>query len=114
MGFERLRDGFVTYRTACEALERLRIVVKAQAVPRFLERPASEQRGGPGPNGTVPRNPVGLQVRAERNQFRQIIDGLDCPDFLDAHETVRVQVVAEQERGVPVRWAKKARPPTRW
>src|ERR671930_454158 len=51
------------------------------------------------------------QVRTEGDQFRKVVDGGDGPGVLDAHEPVRIKVVAEQQRRVRVGRCEQARPP---
>ncbi len=82
----------------------------ALASPRSRERSArrvetarAQQRRGRRPGGTVAVAPVGARLRAQRDQLGEIGDGRDVAGLGDADEPVRVQVVAEQERGVAVR-----------
>jgi hypothetical protein len=62
-----------------------------------------------GPGLAVARQAVGPQLGAVRDQCRQIGDRLDRPGLRDPDETVRVEVVAEQERGVVVGRREQAR-----
>jgi len=77
--------------------------------PRGLA--VAEGRGGGSPGLTVARKPVGAQLGAERDQLREVADGLDRPCLGDSHEPVRVQVVAEQQRGVVVGGREQPRAP---
>ncbi len=62
-----------------------------------------------GPNLAVARQAIRPQLGAVRDQRGQVGDGLDRPGLGDADETVRVEVVAEQERGVVVGRREQAR-----
>ena len=55
-----------------------------------------------GPGLAVPRQAVGPQLGAVRDQRRQVGDRLDRPGLSDPNEAVGVEVVAEQESGVVV------------
>src|SRR5829696_247919 len=63
---------------------------------------AAQGRRGRRPRLAVARKPVSPETRAERDQGRQVGDGLHRSRRSHAHEPVRVQVVTEQERGVGV------------
>jgi hypothetical protein len=71
----------------------------------------AEGRGGGSPRLAVARTPVGAQLCAERDQLREVADGLDRPCLGDANEPVRVEVVAEQQRGVVVGGREQPRVP---
>ena len=72
----------------------------APAEPRLL---AVAQGGGRGrPRLAVAGQAVGPQLGAERDQRREVGDGLDRAGLGHADEAVRVEVVAEQKRGVLV------------
>ena len=62
-----------------------------------------------GPGLAVARQAVGPQPGAVRDQRRQVGDRLDRPGLRDPDETMRVEVVAEQERGVVVGRREQAR-----
>ena len=49
--------------------------------------------------------------RADGDQLGEIVDGDRVPERRDAHETVCVEVVAEQQGRVAVVWREEARPP---
>jgi hypothetical protein len=70
----------------------------------------AEGRRGRGPGLAVAREAVGTQLGADRDQRGQVGDGLDRPHFGHPHEAVRVEVVAQQERGVYVGWSEEPRP----
>ena len=67
---------------------------------RFLT--AAKGRGRRRPHLAVPGQAVGPELRADRNQRRQVGDSLDGPCVGDPHEPVSVEVVPEQERRVRV------------
>jgi hypothetical protein len=76
--------------------------------PRDLA--ASERRRGRRPGLAVPGQPVGAELGAEGDQRRQVADRLDRAGPRDPNETVRVEVVAEQERRVRVGRREQTRP----
>jgi len=81
----------------------------APAEPRLL---AVAQGGGRGrPRLAVAGQAVGPQLGAERDQRREVGDGLDRAGLGHADEAVRVEVVAEQKRGVLVTRREQARSP---
>src|SRR5215210_7391420 len=55
-----------------------------------------------GVHGAVARDRFRAHVRAQCDQLGEIVDRLDGAAFLDAHQSVRVEVVAEQQRRVAV------------
>jgi hypothetical protein len=61
------------------------------------------------PGLAVARQAVGAKLGAVRDQRRQVGDRLDRPRLCDPDEAVRVEVVAEQERGVVVGRREQAR-----
>ena len=63
---------------------------------------AAEARGGRRPGASVAGKAVRAQLRAARDQGRQVGHRLDRPDLRDPHEAVRVEVVAEEKRGVRI------------
>jgi hypothetical protein len=63
------------------------------------------------PRLSVSGQAVGAQLGAERDQGSQVGHGLDRPGLGDAHKTVGVEVVAEQEGGVAVGGREQPRPP---
>src|SRR5258708_2383134 len=62
----------------------------------------TDERGGRSPRRPVAVDAAGAQLGAERDQLGQVRDGLDLAQRGDADEPVRVEVVAEQQRVVPV------------
>ena len=64
--------------------------------------PAAESRRGRRPRLAVAGQAVGPQPGAERDQRREVGDGLDRPRLGHAHQPVSVEVVAEQEGGVGI------------
>jgi hypothetical protein len=70
-------------------------------------RAESGRRRGPGL--AVAAQAVGSQLGAVGDQRSQVGDGFDRPRLRDPDEAVRVEVVAEQERGVVVGRRKQAR-----
>src|SRR5205823_13405974 len=66
---------------------------------------------GRGPDGGVTGNLLRAEVRADRDQLREVVDRVDRAALLDAHEAVRVEIVAEQKRRVAVLRCKQPRPP---
>src|SRR2546421_2162125 len=74
------------------------------ALERLREQLASaaELRRSLGPSLAVAREPVGTQLGAERDQRGEVGHVLHAPGFRDADETVRVEIVAEQQRRVVV------------
>jgi hypothetical protein len=62
-----------------------------------------------GPNLAVARQAIRPQLGAVRDQRGQVGNSLDRPGLGDADEAVRVEVVAEQERGVVVGRREQAR-----
>src|SRR5262245_34109928 len=106
---QRRVDGRVAGIRACEPLERPRIVVETQRRARVVELAATKPRRRRGPDGAVARDLLCAQIRAQGDQLGQVVDSLDGAALLDADEAVRVQVVAEQERGVTVLRREQAR-----
>ena len=74
----------------------------AQSEASFVQLAGSEQRRAGGPRHTVSRRGVGAELRTERDQLSEVGDGLDAADLGDPDEPVRVEIIAEQERGVLV------------
>jgi hypothetical protein len=84
-------------------LERLLDRLAAEPVPaetRGLTAAQGRRRGRP--RLSVAGQAVGPQPGAERDQSRQVGDGLDLPGLGHADEPVGVEVVPEQERGVGI------------
>src|SRR4029079_470775 len=69
----------------------------------------AERRGGRRPRLAVPGQDVGAELGAERDQARTGAHRLDGPRLRDPDEAVRVEVVAEQQRGVLVDRGEQAR-----
>jgi hypothetical protein len=69
----------------------------------------SEPRSGRRPSLAVAVGALRAQVRAQGDQLRQLAHGVDVARGGDPHEPVRVQVVAEEERGVGVARREQAR-----
>jgi hypothetical protein len=72
--------------------------------------PLAELRRGLGPGLAVAWKPVRAKLRAERDQRGKVGHVLHASRLRDADETVRVEVVAEQQRGVVVLRREEARP----
>ena len=73
---------------------------------------AEPQRGScRGPLLAVARKPVGARLGAARDERGEVGHGLDRPGLGDAHEAVRVEVVAEQQGGVVVARREQPRRP---
>jgi hypothetical protein len=93
-------------------LERPLDRLAAELVPAQARSLAPAQgRRGRRPRLAVAGEAVGPQPGAERDQSRQVGDGLDRPRLGDAHEPVGVEVVTEQERGVGVGGSEQPRLP---
>src|SRR6185312_8190149 len=69
----------------------------------------AERRGGRRPRLAVAGQAVGAELGAERDQRRKVPHRLDRPRLRDPDEAVRVEVVAEQQRGVLVDRGEQAR-----
>ncbi len=91
------------------ALQRSRIVVEPQRGARLVEFAAAERGRAGRPEGSVAGDAFGPQIGAERDQLGEVVDGLDGPDLLNAYEPMRIEVVAEQQRGVTVLGGEQAR-----
>jgi hypothetical protein len=81
----------------------------APVQPRLFT--TAKGRGGRRPGLAVTRPTVGAQLRAQRDQRREVGHRLDRPGLRDADEPVRVEVVAEQERSVGVVGVEQPRAP---
>ena len=81
----------------------------APAEPCFFA--AAERGGCSGPGLAVARQAVRPQLGTERDQGREVGDGLDRAGLGHADEAVRVEVVAEQKRGVLVTRREQPRSP---
>ena len=83
------------------------------ALNRRREQLASpaELRRGLGPGLAVAREPVGTQLGAERDQRREVGHVLHASRLRDPDETVRVEIVAEQQRRVVVLGREEPGPP---
>jgi hypothetical protein len=77
-----------------------RIGIRAPCRARFLAFAEGRRRRRPGL--AVAGKAVGPELGAARDQRREIRDCLNGPGLGDADEPVRIEVVAEQERGVVV------------
>ena len=111
MRSERCLDASVAGPCAGELLEWMRVVVEPQRRAAGLELAGAERGRGRGPHRPVAGDRLRAQVRAEGDQLREVVDGLDGPALLDADETVRIQVVPEQQRRVAVLRREQPRPP---
>jgi hypothetical protein len=74
----------------------------APVPPQACFLTAAKGRGRRRPHLAVAGQAVGPELRADRDQRRQVGDGLDGPCVGDPHEAVSVEVVPEQERRVRV------------
>jgi hypothetical protein len=93
-------------------LERPLDRLAAEVVPAQARGLAAAQgRRGRRPRLAVAGEAVGPQPGAERDQGRQVGDGLDRPGPGDTHEPVGVEVVTEQKRGVGVGGGEQPRVP---
>jgi hypothetical protein len=91
-------------------LERpLRLRARPPDQPRVLA--AAERGRRRRPRLAVPGKPVRAQLGAQGDQRGEVAHGLDRPGLGDADETVRVQVVAEQQRRVGIGRLEQPRPP---
>ena len=63
---------------------------------------STELRRRLGPGLAVAGKPVGAELRADRDQRGEVGHVLDAPGLRDVDETVRVEIVAEQQRRVVV------------
>jgi hypothetical protein len=70
-----------------------------------------EQRDGCRPRCAVLHSLLGLELRAQREELSQVGDDVHLTDRSDADEAVRVEVVAEQDRGVAVGGREEPRTP---
>jgi len=87
--------------------ERAGVAPVAQGKASLAELPGAQQSRAGRPGGSVARRRVGSELRAQRDQLGQVGDGLDAADLRDPDEAVRVEVVAEQKRGVGVAGSKR-------
>ncbi len=78
---------------------------------RWSLSPAAELGRGFRPRLPVAGQAVGAELRAERDQGRELGYGLDGPVLGDPDEAVRVEIVPEQERRVPVGGSEQAGTP---
>lgn len=83
-------------------VEETRVTALTQCAARKIEPSCSEGRSGSGPSGTVAVTPVGARLRAQRDQLGEVRNCGDVARLRNTNEAVRIQVVAEQERGVPI------------
>src|SRR5262249_57042239 len=90
--------------------ERGRVAAVTQRDASVLELAGAEQRRARGPGRSVAWGRVGLELRTQGDELGQIGDRLDAADVRDPDQAVRVEVVAEQERGVLVDRLEHARP----
>ena len=89
-------------RGSRRSVERRRIRVQPQRRERLVERAPAEQRRGCGPERSIAIALLRAQLAAERDELRQVGDGVDLVCGRDADEAVRVEVVAEEQRAVVV------------
>ena len=87
------------------------LCVRARPPGQARVLPSAERRGGRGPRLAVAGEAVGAQLRTQRDQRGEVAHGLDGARVGDPDEPVRVEVVAEQERGVGVGGLEQARAP---
>ena len=93
---QREHGASLTHATRREAAERL-----LDARPRLPGGPRPERgRRRRRPRLAVARRVVRPELRAERDQLGEVGDRVDLAVLGDPDEPVRVEVVAEQERGV--------------
>src|SRR5581483_2655456 len=75
MEVERPREGLVARLGPCRIRERSRVSPVAQRLPRLVERARSEEHRRRRPGRAVAADPVGAELRAERDQLRQVGHG---------------------------------------
>jgi hypothetical protein len=82
----------------------LGIACFSEGEPGFLEAAVGgpKQRDGCRPRCAVPHSLLGPELRAQREELSQVGDDVHLTNRSDADEAVRVEVVAEQDRGVAV------------
>ena len=78
--------------------------------PRVVQHAGAQARGARRPGGTVVAPPLGPHLGADRDQLGEVSDRLDHVPRCDAHQPVRVQVVAEQESRIGVGRLEEPRP----
>jgi hypothetical protein len=93
------------------ALERLLDALGALRLPGPTCRLAASERGRRRrPSLAVAGEAVGAKLRTERDERREVRDGLDGAGLRDPNEAVRVEVVAQQQRRVLVDGREQPRP----
>jgi hypothetical protein len=104
MEYERARDGVRSGGALGEVDERVGIAVlreRRTALGELLfDAPEQRDRGGPG--GSIAGPALGAQVRAEREELSEVGHHTHVSLSGDADETVRVEIVAEQDAGIAV------------
>ena len=108
---ERGVDRGVVRLDAREALQRPRVTGVAQRRAGLVQPAPSEQRRGRRPRRAVAVGVVRPGLGAERDELGEIGDRVDGAGGGDEYEPVREQLVAEEERGVLVRWVEEPRAP---
>jgi hypothetical protein len=106
-------DGFGSGSAFRQLDERGRVAIVREGLPR-LHKPLSdspEKRDGRGPRRPVARLPLRAQMSAEGQELGEIGDHSDVSLLGDAHETVGVEVVAEEDARVAVCRRKQASAP---
>src|SRR2546430_10044757 len=111
MGVERVVDRSVAGLRPGQSFQRIRVVVEPKAGSSVLQLTSAECGRRCGPDRAVTGDLLRAQVGTERDQLGEVADRLDAPDLLDPHETVRVQIVAEEERRVLILRGEQARQP---
>src|SRR3954467_6034272 len=107
---ERRLDRLVPRCRAGRLLEWLRVGMEPERGPRLVEHAASEERSRRRPQWPVTVRVLGAHLAAERDQLSEVRDGGDVLEGRDPRYSVRVEVVAEQERGVVVGRREQPRP----
>jgi hypothetical protein len=106
-------DGLGSGRALRQLEEWGRVAMLREGVPS-LRKPlfdTPEQRDGRSPRRPVARLPLRAQMGAEGQKLSEVGDHADVSLPRDAHETVRVEVVAEQDARVAVGRRKEASAP---
>ena len=109
---ERAGDRLPTGRALGQATERIGVSAVRQGRPRLGQPPldAPEQGDRGRPRLPIPGLVLRAQVGAERKELCEVGDDADVPLGGDAHETVGVEVVAQQNARVAVVGSEEPRP----
>src|SRR4051812_43113562 len=91
-----------------EQLDGVRLL--AEDGPRLVQHARPQARGAGRPGRSVVAPPLGPHLCADRDQLGKIGHRLDDLPLRNAHESVRVQIVAEQEGRIRVGRLEEPRP----